>query len=69
MEIIQVRDIKTSNLDLWYSTRSLPERTLVTRTLAILLDTKPTCLTMFPVSHNSMRLGIWAPANLYYIMY
>ena len=67
MEIIQAQDIKRSNLD--QCTRSLPGRTLVTRTLATLLATKPTCLIMSPASLNSMRLGTWAPANLYYIMY
>ena len=67
MEIIQDRDIRRSNLD--QCTKSLPGHTLATRTLATLLVTKPTCLTMLPASPNSMRLGIWAPANLYYIMY
>ena len=67
-ETIQDQDIKRSNLDL--CTRSLPGRTLATRTLAILLVTKPIFLTMLQVSRNSMRLGIWALANLYYnIMY
>ena len=67
MEIIQDRDIRRSNLDL--CTKSLPGHTLAIRTLATLLVTKPTCLTMSPASLNSMRLGTWAPANLYYIMY
>ena len=67
METIQDQDTKRSNLG--QCTRSLRGHTLATRTLATLLVTKPTCLTMLQVSRNSMRLGIWAPANLYYIMY
>ena len=67
MEIIQDLDIKRSNLDL--CTRSPPGHTLATRTQVTLLVTKPTCLTMLQVSHNNMRPGIWAHANLYYIMY